>query len=331
MQTGACTRHGFGRDGVIGRALEWLGAHAPPILALGVFIGLAWPALAAWLRPILVPAIFVILTLSLLRLEWDAIAAHGRRPLVVAAALLWLLGVCPIVMWLAVGGSGLPAGLTAALVLKVMAPPVTAGVALALLLGLDAPLAILLSVVALAVVPATLPPGALALLGLEIDISLPQLMGRMALLVAGAGVGAFAIRRFLPPGWATARAARIDGWNVVFFVLFAVAIMDGVTATLLDRPGLVLLYAGAAFAANLGFQLLGGLAFWWLDRRRALTIALASGNRNLALPMAVLVDSAGFDVLLYFAVGQLPIYILPVVLAPLYRRLLRPSPRGGEA
>ena len=58
-----------------------------------------------------------------------------------------------------------------------------------------------------------------------------------------------------------------------------------------------------------------------LGPRRALTVGLVSGNRNLALILAALAGSTNFDLLLFFAVGQIPIYILPALLAPLYRRL----------
>ena len=305
------------------RLLTFVGRHGAPVLACGVFAGLIWPELAHWFRPLLVPAVFIVVTLAMIRLDWTAMAAYGRRPLMTGAVLAWLVIACPLLMWAAVTVAEPPQALGTALILKVMSPPVIASVAIALLLGLDAALAIVVTVAAMFLVPLTLPPAALALLGLEIDIGLTDFMLRLALLVGGGGLLATIVRRLAPPEWLRERATQIDGCAVMFFLVFGVAIMDGVTATLVERPAFFALYVGAAFVANLVFQVFGVGAFWWLGRQQALTIGLASGNRNLALLMAVLVDSAEFDVLLFFAVGQLPIYILPAALAPAYRRLLR--------
>jgi len=96
----------------------------------------------------------------------------------------------------------------------------------------------------------------------------------------------------------------------------------GVTARLIERPDFVLLCAAAAFAANLALQAAGALVFRTAGMARALTLGLASGNRNMGLVLAVLADKADFDVVVFFAVGQLPMYILPALLKPLYRRLI---------
>jgi BASS family bile acid:Na+ symporter len=42
----------------------------------------------------------------------------------------------------------------------------------------------------------------------------------------------------------------------------------------------------------------------------------------MGLLLAVLPAATHPDILLYFAIGQLPMYLLPALLTPLYRRLL---------
>jgi BASS family bile acid:Na+ symporter len=42
----------------------------------------------------------------------------------------------------------------------------------------------------------------------------------------------------------------------------------------------------------------------------------------MGLVLVTLADKAEFDVILYFAVAQIPMYVLPGLLTPLYRRLL---------
>ena len=86
--------------------------------------------------------------------------------------------------------------------------------------------------------------------------------------------------------------------------------------------GHVLRFIIVAFAANILLQLLGAGVTAAMGRRSALTLGFASGNRNMGLLLAVLPAGSEPDALLFFALAQLPIYILPAALGPAYRRWL---------
>jgi len=60
----------------------------------------------------------------------------------------------------------------------------------------------------------------------------------------------------------------------------------------------------------------------FLDRRDALTAGYCAGGRHNALLMAVLPASADADIFLFIAAVQFPLYLMPTLLEPLYRRLL---------
>jgi BASS family bile acid:Na+ symporter len=62
-----------------------------------------------------------------------------------------------------------------------------------------------------------------------------------------------------------------------------------------------------------------------------LTLGLCSGNANLGLLLAAMADRAAVELFVFVAVAQLPIYTLPVIQRPLYRRWLagEPCPPGG--
>ena len=47
-----------------------------------------------------------------------------------------------------------------------------------------------------------------------------------------------------------------------------------------------------------------------------------TGNTNVALVLAAVSESAPYDLLVYFVVGQFPIYLLPLVAVPVYRRIV---------
>lgn len=302
--------------------LTFLSARATGILAGGIFLGLAWPAAARAISPLLVPTVFVILAAALVRLDWRQTLAYARRPGLMVLVLLWLLVVAPLVTALVVTFVGLPPGLATAVVLMAAAPPIMTSIAFTLLLRLDTPLATVAVFLATLLVPLSLPPLALALLDLRLTVSLGELMLRIGGIAFGAAAVAAAIRRLVPSRVLSDRADEIDGLSVLMILLFGIAIMDGVTATLLRDPGLVALAVGLAFAANIALQAAGAGLFWRLGHRQALTVALVSGNRNMGLLLAALAGTADAEVALYFAVGQLPIYVLPLLLRPLYRRML---------
>ena len=304
----------------MGRWLAFLGGNATRVLFAGVFLGLLLPDLAAFARPLLGPAVVILLFAVLLRIDWGALAGYLRRPGLALLLIIWLLVASPILVWLLVAPLGLlPSALTTALVLMAAAPPIVGATSIAIVLGLDGALILVAGLLSTLLAPLTVPPLALALLGLELDVSLMDFMLRLSIVVAGAFFGAAVVRRLTPRGWLADHAAHIDGVVISVMLVFAVAIMDGVTEAIFARPWTVGLWLAAAFVANPMLQALGAACFAWLGRRRALTIGLATGNCNMGLLLAALPPGSDFDVVLYFALAQLPMYMLPALLSPLYR------------
>ncbi len=312
---------------MIDRFLILLARHATTVLATGVFVGLMLPPLAAAMRPLLVPSVFVLLCAAFYRLDWGAVAGHVQRPILIAVVAVWLLGIMPIAMWLVVDALGVSPALASALVLMASAPPIISSMPFAQLLRLDVPLAAVAVFVGTLIVPITIPIMALNLLGLEIDIGSLELMLRLVLLAGGAVAVATTLRVAVPAARREPVGRGVDALLVVFMVVFAIAIMDGVTATLLARPAFVFAMIGSAFIANLGLQAVGACVFAALGARQALTVGLINGNRNMALILAALAGSTEYDMLLFFAVGQIPIYVLPALLGPLYRWLCERADR----
>ena len=302
-------------------ALAFVGRHGALFLAGGVLLGLAAPPLAAAARPLLVPALLVPLTIALLRLDWRRLGDYARRPALIAVVTAWLLAASPALVWLALHGLPLPAALEHAIVLMTASSPVTMCATVSLLVGLDAALAVVVIVVTTALVPLTLPAVALPLLGLELEIDLATFMLRLGWMVGAAFAVALVARRLAGPARLARSARALDAVAVLSLLVFAVAIMDGVTAAFLARPGYVLGTLAAAFAANLVLQAAGTLAFLRLGLRQALTIGLMTGNCNMGLVLVALADEAPFDTVMFFALGQIPMYMLPALLMPFYRRV----------
>jgi BASS family bile acid:Na+ symporter len=308
--------------------LAWLDRRASLLISAGLVIGVALPDLARISRPLLAPAVIVLLAATLLRLDWPRVIAYLRRPLKPLIVVLWLMLGAPLVMWAIVRVVAPPPGLATALVLMASSPVLVAVPAFALMLGLDAALALVAMVATSLLLPLVQPPLALWLLGVELDIGLLALMTRLALFIGGATLVAVLVRLWAGPKRIARAGSAIGGVVVLMLIVFGVAVMDGMTETFVARPGHVLLFLAAAFAGNFVLQAIGAALFWggraaWgLDPAQGLAAALCSGNRNLAILVAVLGERAGADLSLYLACGQFPLYLVPALLGPLYRRLV---------
>jgi predicted Na+-dependent transporter len=302
--------------------LRRMGGRATTLLPLSLAIGLAFQDIAAATRVLLWPLAVALLMLALARTDWARVVHLLRRPrLAIALALANLIAV-PLIVWPVWQGLGLWPGLVAALCLSAMAPGIISAATTATFLRLDTSLAVLLTLFTNFLVPFTLPPLALWLLGLDLHISAVDLSLRLALIVALASLGAFAIRRILGARIVEA-GPTLDGISIVVLMIFAIPLMDGVVAQATAQPLKLAGFVAGAFAGMLLCNLVVAAgAFPFLGRRDALTAGYCSGGRHNALLMAVLPASADADIFLFIAAVQFPIYLIPTLLQPVYRRLL---------
>ncbi len=315
---------------MIRRWVDTIGRYATRFMALGVLTGFVFPSLAEVAAPLLIPTLLIPLTIALTRLDWREAARYRSRPLLVAVLLAWLLVVSPAIVALALKLAPMPVHLEQGLILMAASSPIVSAVAIAFLVGLDAPLAIVLVVLATAIVPFSLPLIARALLGLELQIPLGEFMLRLGVMVGGAFAVAGVARRFVSAETIDRNRTMLDGISVVNLVIFAIAIMNGVAAFARDHTSYVVWSTVAAFLANIALQAVSVAAFWRLGTRLALTVGLCAGNCNMGLVLVALRGEAAFEIVVFFAMAQLPMYMLPAVQEPVYRRLLaRPDRLSG--
>lgn len=311
----------------INTLLAFLGRYAPQAMVLGVFAGLALPDVASVLRPWLPVAVWGLLFLSMLRIEWDALIERLRRPMLVVMLLFWMLIVSPAMVALILMGVELRPGLEAAIILAAASSSLFSTPALGVMFGLDGALLLIVLVAATLLVPLTLPVVALTLVGFDIGADPVAMMGRMVVLVLSAALASAIVRKVLGEKRAGGAAPLTDGLSVVLLIGFAVGIMDGVTARLVGDPGYIAFVTALSFVVYVGMMILSFgiflVAVPGAGRRAALSAGFISGTRNLAIILAVLPASVDPDLPLFFAVGQFPIYIMPIILKPVFRRLLR--------
>ncbi len=308
------------------RTLAFLARHAMTAMVAGVFLGLLVPALATALRPMLAPAVWLLLVLSLLRVNIDEGAAHLGRPWRLAVLLAFFLVAMPAAMFAITSVSALPPGIAGAMVLTAGSSVLISTPTIGLLMGLDGAMIVLIMLGSTLLVPLTMPTVGLFLLGLQMEMSSLELMGRLAALVGSGVIVAALGRKFLGPGRLQGLSGQLDGAAVIVLIIFALAIMDGMTARLIAEPAFVLFVAVISFAVYTGLLIvtvviLAIITPRW-GRRLNLSVGLAAGCRNLGIILAVLPSDTDPDMLLYFAAGQFPIYIMPAVLRPVMLRLV---------
>ncbi|MFO1085377.1 MAG: hypothetical protein U1E21_12495 [Reyranellaceae bacterium] len=303
--------------------LRRMGGRATTILPLALGVGLLFQDVAAAARPLLWPLAVVLLMLALARMDWGRVAYLLRRPWVAIVLSLVNLIVVPLAVYPVWQALGLWPGLVTALCLSAMAPGIISAATTAGFLRLDPSLALLLTLLSNFLVPFTLPPLALWLLGFDLHIGAVDLSLRLALVVVLAAGGAYAIRRGLD-NRLVEHVQTLDGLSVVVLMIFAIPLMDGVVARAAAEPLKLAGFVAGAFAGMLLCNLVVTLVCLPLiERRDALTAGYCSGGRHNALLMAVLPASADPDIFLFIAAVQFPLYLMPTLLEPVYRRLLR--------
>jgi BASS family bile acid:Na+ symporter len=304
------------------RFLEWSARNGGALLGYGVFLGVLLPPLAAATRDVVTPVVACLMTLVLLRVDFGQVLGYLRRPVLVAALLAWVLLASPLIVFALVWLLGAEGPLAAAVVIMATGCAATSSPAFARMVGLDGEISLVVAVLSTLLIPFTAPPLALGLLGIDLAISMGGLMGRLALVVGLPLVISLVIRRLAGRQRLATYGRSVDGAVVLLVVFYGFGVMDGVQAMLLAEPAWVLGGVALAFLGNFGLNLLTSLAFLKpAGARVALSAGLLSGNRNMALYLAVLPAATDPGILMFFALCQFPLFLSPVLLRPVYDRL----------
>jgi BASS family bile acid:Na+ symporter len=307
---------------LLDRLLLLLARRATWFLPWSLALGLAFQDLAASFKPLVTPLVIALLGIAVARTDWPAFVAVLRRPWVslamvaVGMVLLPLLAT-PLLQWLPIAP-----GLALALSLMACLPPLTSMPAVAGFLGLDRAAALFAMLAGTALMPLSVPPLALLLFGLDLKIGVGEFMLRLGGVVLGGAALALLLRKGVIDR-APHAAARVDGMAVVILMVFAIPIMDGVLAQLMDRPWRTAGFVLWGFLATVVFVAIATVLFWPLGAQRACTAGYGAGSRNNALLLAVLPATVDPDYFLFIAAIQFPIYLTPTLLQPVYRRLMR--------
>ncbi|KZL21299.1 hypothetical protein PsAD2_00590 [Pseudovibrio axinellae] len=277
----------------------------------------------------LTPAIFILLTLSFVRVDNVTIVNQLKRPLPAVAAVLWQMLVLPalaISACLMLGLDQIDPGVLTALFMVTAAPPVMSTPIFIWMFGLNGALALTISTLSLMIAPFSTALFAYLLLPETLQVDPISLAANLAVfLVGSAGLGRF-INVILGAKHIAAATDHINGINCIVLFLFAIAAMDGVAEFTASEPlRAVQLFISVFAIAALQF-LVTFLIFSSADRKTAFITAYGAGSRNLGLMVAALGGTIPEIAWLFFAFAQFPIYLLPWILRPVAMHIVKAHP-----
>jgi hypothetical protein len=201
--------------------------------------------------------------------------------------------------------------------------------AFATLMGLDATLVLTTLVTSTALTPLTAPLFAYAFLGSALTLSPLALGLKLFAILAGSLLLAVAIRRLAGLAAIRRHSEQIDGLNILLVFIFVAAVMQDVAGRFWATPLEMIALTALAFAVTFAVLGLTALAFAAAGRERAFVIGLLASQRNLGLMLAATGGAVPDLTWLYFAVAQFPLYLSPILLTPLARRLQRGAAKSS--
>lgn len=300
------------------------GRHGPLLLCVGVLIGLFLPQLASLARPLMGAAVFIFTLGAFLKVERSAFHDESKSAASLVTVLFWTTFGVPMASYMLIASTTFPPDIQVGIVLATLAPPVGSAAAIAAMLGLNTSLALIATVAATLAMPIYLPLLAKPMIGANISINTFELSLRLAIIIGGAAVASYLLRRFAR-NWVNKNPHAMTGLSVVGLIVVAIGAMYGMDVRILADPGRAAEVLMLAFGLNVAFQLLGAAMFFCLGTSRSLTVGLVSGNRNVTLVWAaagpLLIAHA--DAELFLAMSVFPIFMLPVVTKQLMKVFLR--------
>lgn len=289
------------------------------LLVAGLAAGLAWPAAAEAVRPLVGPIVAALLFLAMLRIGPAGIRTARRdlvRAALTAAAFQSAAPLCLAAVLAAAGLLSTPLGLGAVIILA--AAPITGAAHIAVMAGGDPSPALRQTVIGTALLPLTIIPvlSATAAFGAAGDVAGPVLRLLGIVIAAGGAAAALCATGLVrdTPG----TTAAIDAVAAVLLGVVVVGLMSAAAETIRSDPPRFATTLAAV--SGLAFALQAVTARLWPDAASAVPMAVAAGNRNVALFLGILPQQVIDDTLLVIGCYQIPMYLTPLVLPRLLPR-----------
>jgi len=288
------------------------------LLAVSIFVGIAFPALASFFRPFLLPLIFLLFLSAILQVSFgDAVQAaiYDRSSWI---TLLWQLLILPLLLFISLKPF-LSQQLHTFAVVSMSAGAITATTAFSRLFHLNSAMSLVVCIAGAVLMPLPLYLVLKLLVVTDVSIDLQAYSFRIVVFILLPFLIAFVLRKLVKPEFDTWIQQKMPSVAMVLLVFFGIAVMDGVGELMFVDPAKLFGYVLLAFGLSLGVQLLSYFALLFLGRRDATTAAMLCAYRNMGLVAAIAGSSLGEDFFIFLGVWQFPMYLLPLLLRRFYQ------------
>jgi hypothetical protein len=308
---------------VMTTVLVWCASYGRAFLIVGLLVGLFIPDMASILKAYIPHMAVALLFLAAFRVgPQAAFGALFELRFSVVVVLLFQIGI-PFGFWLLFGALGWNSILASTIVLLSAGASVSASPHLTLMCGHDPAPALRLLVLGTALLPLTIVPvlWMLPQFGNAWSVILPA--SKLLAVIGISALVAFSLRYFMFDNAKPETLRAVDGLSSIFLLLIVIGLMAAVGPALKADHSLFFTTLAAAFAVNFGLQLIfyfmfGGRRF----SKERVSLAIVSGNRNMALFLTAFPVSVSEPMLLFIGCYQIPMYLTPILLRRLYRSSL---------
>ena len=295
---------------------------ASALLACAVLLGMALPSSASILKPYALPALFLVVVLSLIpfaKLPIDNLFSM-RAP--VLRVVAWQQFALPCIVISVAIVAKLPDTIIVFTVVTACSGALFASPALAELLHLNRQRALQCMVLSTLLTPISL----FLFLSLFRDAStalnIAMYIERIAVFLIAPFV-LFAAYRIVAtrcvPDALDEKLNFISRWGVIVaLIVFCIGIMSDVSDEFGRAPQVVLFDLAIATLVCSGMLLLTVIVMYRFGQDEALTAGIVVGFRNVGLGYALVGDAIGHQLAVYVGISMLPMFVTPVIIRVVY-------------
>lgn len=309
------------------------------VLASGIFIGLAVPAIADFLQPLALPALFLVIVFSLVpfaRLPVPDLFSINREMMRI---VLWQQGVLPCIVIAAGIVARFPDSIILLMIVTACSGSLFSSPALAEILQLDRQRALQAMVLSTLFMPLSLFLFLSAFRGIQanLDITTYALRTLVFLVIPFALLAAWRPIAKKMDEATTFKVSFAARWaTIAALLVFGTGLMSAVSDNLAAAPSKVLFLLALATLLCLLMTGLTTIVMYRFGHREALTAAIVAGFRNIGLGFALVGEMIGPDLAVYAGISLLPVFVAPLILrfsmgAPNANGSTPASANGSEA
>ena len=286
-------------------------------LAIGIFIGLDIPVLSHALAFLAFPALFVVVTFSLVPLAKYSHSEIWHFDPITWRIIMWQQGVLPTLILLVGHVLSFEPSLLLFMLVTATGGSLFAAPAIISLLDLDHRLAFRIMAISTVLTPATTYVFLTLFTGTHTDLDgMLFLEHAIVFLVLPLIIfGSFKVIFNRLSAVTQASVERLSGWiTIASLIIFGIAVMDPVTYQIAEDPRKILLYLAVATGLGAGMFLITIMVFGKHGGRRKYTAGILIGFRNIGLSYGLIGNMLGEDFAVYVGVAMLPTFVVPFLI-----------------